>query len=156
MSLRENVTKNNFHSVGVSGPLQNVNRLGCHIFSESYDQQLSDFDFKSVFLWTVPGFTYLLRFVSLFMEQRWKTSLHGTDLYEHNTIKVDMTFWCTVVESTTLTFFILVLYLWTPCGDIPNHTLVVNRKQGHGHYAGNWKALLLKFNFQFSIKKLGK
>ena len=98
MSLRENVTENNFHSVGVSGPLQNVNRLGCHIVSESYDQQLSDFDFKSVFLWSVPGFTYLLRFVSLFMVQRWKICLHGTDLYEHNTIKVGMTFWCTVFD----------------------------------------------------------
>ena len=47
--------------------------MGGDIFSESYDQQLSDFDFRivcsiflqSVFLQSVPSFTHLLTFASL-------------------------------------------------------------------------------------------
>ena len=61
MSLRENVTKNNFHPVGVSGPLQNFNRLGCHVFSESYHgdsiTKLQELlvDVVGVLAWPMPG-----------------------------------------------------------------------------------------------------
>ena len=58
--------------------------MGRYIFSESYDQHLSDFDFQSVFLRRVPGNTHLLSFVSLLNNtmywRRWLFGCHKATL----------------------------------------------------------------------------
>ena len=55
-NLHEPVTLSDFHCVSVSGSLQKVRRpRGVIYFLKVGHQQLSDFDFQSVFLRSVPG-----------------------------------------------------------------------------------------------------